>query len=75
MFINWAIPLFMGVVGGPLALLFKFWYKKETNPSKFADNGAYVRDDSLYSYDESGASLSEDSGHHEKQLINASFDF
>ena len=55
MFIDWTIPLFIGIVGGPLALIFKFWYKKkEDNPSKFADNGTYVRDDSLYSYDESG---------------------
>ncbi|MGI0102689.1 MAG: hypothetical protein ACREA7_08865 [Nitrosotalea sp.] len=66
MFINWVLPLFIVVVGGPLALLFKFWYKKKDDPSKFADNGAYVRDDSLYSYDESGTSLSEDNGHNTK---------
>jgi hypothetical protein len=67
MFIDWTIPLFIGVVGGPLALVFKFWYKKkDNNPSKFADNGTYVRDDSLYSYDESGARSSEDNEHGKK---------
>ncbi len=49
MYINWIIPLFIVFVGGPLTLVFRFWYKKkEDNPSKFADNGTYVRDDSLY---------------------------
>jgi hypothetical protein len=51
MYIDWTIPLFIGIVGGPLALIVKFWYKKkDNNPTKFADNGTYVRDDSLYSY-------------------------
>jgi hypothetical protein len=63
MYINWIIPLFIVFVGGPLTLIFRFWYKKkEDNPSKFADNGTYVRDDSLYSYDESDPLLSEDKG-------------
>ncbi|HJU14133.1 MAG TPA: hypothetical protein VJ792_06705 [Candidatus Nitrosotalea sp.] len=53
MFIDWTVPLIIGVVGGPLAILVKFWYKKKgTDQGKFADNGTYVRDDSLYSYDE-----------------------
>ena len=61
MYIDWTIPLFIGLVGGPLTLIFRFWYKKkENNPSKFADNGTYVRDDSLYSYDVSDHVLSED---------------
>lgn len=67
MFIDWTIPLFIGLIGGPLALIFKFWYKKKgDNPSKFADNGTYVRDDSLYSYDESGTSSSEDNENNKK---------
>lgn len=55
MFIDWTIPLLIGVVGGPLAVIVKIWYKKKggTDQGKFADNGTYVRDDSLYSYDES----------------------
>lgn len=57
MFIDWAIPLLIGLVGGPLAIIVKLWYKKkEGGTSKFADAGTYVRDDSLYSYDESGPS-------------------
>lgn len=67
MFIDWTVPLFIGLVGGPLALIFKFWYKKkDKNPSKFGDNGTYVRDDSLYSYDESDASSSEDNKNNKK---------
>lgn len=67
MFIDWTVPLFIAVVGGPLALVFKFWYKKkEDNPSKFGDNGTYVRDDSLYSYDESSTSTSEDNENNKK---------
>lgn len=67
MFIDWIIPLFIAVVGGPLALAFKFWYKKkDANPSKFGDNGTYVRDDSLYSYDESSAGPSEDNKNDKK---------
>jgi hypothetical protein len=54
MFIDWTIPLLIGVVGGPLAVIVKFWYKKKGGSTgKFADNGTYVRDDSLYSYDDS----------------------
>jgi len=53
MFIDWTVPLLIGIVGGPLAVIVKFWYKKNGGAkSKFADNGTYVRDDSLYSYDE-----------------------
>ncbi|MGI0046013.1 MAG: hypothetical protein ACREBB_02330 [Nitrosotalea sp.] len=52
MFFDWTIPLFIGIVGGPLAIIFRMWYKKKgpETSSKFADNGTYVRDDSLYSY-------------------------
>ena len=51
----------IGVIGGPLSVIVKVWYKKKgTKTGKFADNGTYVRDDSLYSYDESKPSLSED---------------
>jgi hypothetical protein len=61
MFIDWTIPLLIGILGGPLALVFRFWYKKKGgNPGKFADSGTYVRDDSLYSYDKSDTSSSED---------------
>lgn len=61
MFLDWNVPLVIGLVGGPLAVIVRFWYKKKDDtPSKFADNGAYVRDDSLYSYDDSGDSLPED---------------
>ena len=67
MFIDWILPLFIGVVGGPIALVCRFWYKKkDKNPSKFADNGSYVRDDSLYSYDESNARSSEDNENDKK---------
>ena len=67
MFIDWTVPLFIVVVGAPLALVFKFWYKKKDgNPSKFGDNGTYVRDDSLYSYDESSTSQSEDNENDKK---------
>lgn len=63
MFIDWTVPLLIGVVGGPLAVIVKFWYKKkEGGTSKFADNGTYVRDDSLYSYDDSRPSSTEESG-------------
>ncbi len=57
MFIDWTVPLFIGVVGGPLAIIVKVWYKKKggDKSSKFADNGTYVRDDSLYSYDNSSS--------------------
>ncbi|HJT09938.1 MAG TPA: hypothetical protein VJ771_04065 [Candidatus Nitrosotalea sp.] len=62
MFIDWTVPLLIGVVGGPLAILVKFWYKKKDgSTSKFADNGTYVRDDSLYSYDSSKPSSTEGS--------------
>ncbi|MDE1872365.1 MAG: hypothetical protein KGH99_02680, partial [Thaumarchaeota archaeon] len=64
---DWTLPLFIVVVGTPLALVFKFWYKKkEDNPSKFGDNGTYVRDDSLYSYDESSTNPSEDNENNKK---------
>lgn len=54
MFIDWTVPLLIGLIGGPLSIIVKFWYKKQGGEkSKFADNGTYVRDDSLYSYDES----------------------
>ncbi|MFZ1076064.1 MAG: hypothetical protein WAN47_01385 [Nitrosotalea sp.] len=68
MFIDWTIPLFIGLVGGPLTVIFRFWYKKKggDNSSKFADNGTYVRDDSLYSYDESGTSSSVDNENNKK---------
>lgn len=57
MFLDWTIPLLIALVGGPLAIIVKFWYKKkEGGTSKFADAGTYVRDDSLYSYDESSPS-------------------
>jgi len=63
MFIDWTVPLLIGVVGGPLAILVKFWYKKkEGSTSKFADNGTYVRDDSLYSYDDPKPSSTEGTG-------------
>lgn len=63
MFIDWMIPLLIGIVGGPLAMLVRTWYKKKgDDTSKFADNGTYVRDDSLYSYDDSRASSTEESG-------------
>lgn len=53
MFIDWTIPLLIGLVGGPLSVIVKIWYKKKnTGTSKFADNGTYVRDDSLYSYND-----------------------
>lgn len=54
MFIDWTIPLLIGIVGGPLAVIVRVWYKKndKDKSSKFADNGTYVRDDSLYSYDD-----------------------
>lgn len=54
MFIDWTVPLLIGIVGGPLAVIVKVWYKKKPadQSSKFADNGTYVRDDSLYSYDD-----------------------
>ncbi len=49
-FIDWTVPLLIGIVGGPLAMIVKFWYKKKgDNRSKFADNGTYVRDD-LYTH-------------------------
>ncbi|MDE1727328.1 MAG: hypothetical protein KGH89_08730 [Thaumarchaeota archaeon] len=54
MFIDWTVPLLIGVIGGPLAVIVKIWYKKnKSTTSRFSDNGTYVRDDSLYSYDES----------------------
>lgn len=53
MFIDWTVPLLIGLVGGPLSVIVKIWYKKKnTGTSKFADNGTYVRDDSLYSYND-----------------------
>lgn len=68
MFIDWTVPLLIGVVGGPLAVIVKIWYKKTGNTtSKFADNGTYVRDDSLYSYDEVGPSTGEDSNKTDKK--------
>lgn len=53
MFIDWTVPLLIGIVGGPLSVIVKIWYKKKPadKSSKFADNGTYVRDDSLYSYE------------------------
>ncbi len=60
MFIDWTVPLLIGIVGGPLSIIVKFWYKRKGGgTSKFADNGTYVRDDSLYSYDDSKPSSSE----------------
>lgn len=60
MFIDWTVPLLIALVVGPLSIIIKFWYKKKDgSTSKFADNGTYVRDDSLYSYEESDLSLSE----------------
>ncbi|MDE1763125.1 MAG: hypothetical protein KGH88_02640 [Thaumarchaeota archaeon] len=60
MFIDWTVPLIIGIVGGPLSLIVKIWYKKKnTGTSKFADNGTYVRDDSLYSYDDSATKSTE----------------
>jgi hypothetical protein len=41
------------LIGGPAAIIFRRWYsKKDDTSSKFRDAGTYVRDDSLYSYDE-----------------------
>lgn len=46
-------PLLLSIIGGPAAIIFRRWHgKKETTPSKFRDAGTYVRDDSLYSYDD-----------------------
>ena len=48
----WIYPLLLSIIGGPAALIFRKWYgKTEEAPSKFKDAGTYVRDDSLYSYD------------------------
>ncbi len=59
--VDWIVPLLIGLLGGPPALVIKLWYKKkEDKPSKFADSGTYVRDDSLYSYD--NPNPSEDEG-------------
>ena len=50
---GWIYPLLLSLIGGPAAIIFRRWYsKKEDTPSKFKDAGTYVRDDSLYSYDE-----------------------
>lgn len=50
---SWMYPLLLSIIGGPAAIIFRRWYsKKETTPSKFRDAGTYVRDDSLYSYDD-----------------------
>ncbi|MDE1842241.1 MAG: hypothetical protein KGH95_01170 [Thaumarchaeota archaeon] len=50
---GWVYPLLLSIIGGPAAIIFRKWYsKKETTPSKFRDAGTYVRDDSLYSYDD-----------------------
>lgn len=49
----WIYPLLLSIIGGPAAVIFRRWYgKKEDIPSKFKDAGTYVRDDSLYSYDD-----------------------
>lgn len=49
----WIYPLLLSLIGGPAALIFRHWYgKKEDTLSKFKDAGTYVRDDSLYSYDD-----------------------
>ncbi len=50
---SWIYPLLLSLMGGPAAIVFRRWYgKKDGTPSKFRDAGTYVRDDSLYSYDE-----------------------
>ncbi len=50
---SWIYPLFLSLIGGPAAIVFRRWYgKKDNMSSKFRDAGTYVRDDSLYSYDE-----------------------
>jgi len=56
MFIDWTVTLLIVMIGGPLAIIVKIWYKKKPadKSSKFADNGTYVRDDSLYSYENTG---------------------
>lgn len=49
----WVYPLLLSIIGGPAALIFRRWYgKTDETSSKFKDAGAYVRDDSLYSYDD-----------------------
>ncbi len=55
------IPLLIGLIRGPASLVVKFWYKKkEEKPSRFHDSGTYVLDDSLYSYDDSKSTKSEE---------------
>ena len=50
---DWIYPLLLSLIGGPAAIIFRRWYgKKDSIPSKFKDAGTYVRDDSLYSYDD-----------------------
>ena len=40
-------------IGGPVGIIVRKLYgKKGTDNSKFANSGTYVRDDSLYSYDD-----------------------
>ena len=59
MFLDWNIPMLIIILGGPLAYVARVWYRKQDGrASKFADNGNYVRDDSLYSYDEATSRLS-----------------
>ena len=56
--VDLTVPLLIGLIGGPAAVIIKFWYKKKDNaPSKFHDSGTYVRDDSLYSYDDTKTNL------------------
>lgn len=67
--VDLTIPLLIGLIGGPAAVIIKFWYKKKDSaPSRFHDSGTYVRDDSLYSYDDTKTTNLEDksSGKDEK---------
>ncbi len=51
---SWIYPLLLSLIGGPAAIVFRRWYSKkgDDTTSKFRDAGTYVRDDSLYSYDD-----------------------
>lgn len=47
------ILLVIIAIGGPVGIIVRKLYgKKGTDDSKFANSGTYVRDDSLYSYDD-----------------------
>lgn len=60
--VDLTVPLLIGLIGGPAAVIIKFWYKKKDNASsRFHDSGTYVRDDSLYSYDDTKTNLEDKS--------------